>query len=63
MHSLGNFMSYLDAAHGGWLGWDNNLHVVMLIIKEVLDSASGNKDIRSFVTNTVSYQFLGGSSR
>jgi len=25
MHSLGNVASYLDAAHGGWLGWDNNL--------------------------------------
>ena len=56
-------MSYLDAAHGGWLGWDNNLHVVMLIIKEVLGSAGGNKVIRSFMTNTANYQSLGGSSR
>jgi cellulose 1,4-beta-cellobiosidase len=55
MHALGNVVSYLDAAHGGWLGWDNNLQKVMPIFKEVLDNAGGNDVIRGFVTNTANY--------
>jgi len=62
MHSLGNVVSYLDAAHGGWLGWDNNLQAVMPIFKDVLNSAGGNDVIRGFVTNTANYQSLGSSS-
>lgn len=42
LHALGNVVSYLDAAHGGWLGWDNNLQKVMPIFKEVLDNAGGS---------------------
>lgn len=62
MHSLGNVVSYLDAAHGGWLGWDNNLGLVMPIYKQVLDDAGGLDVIRGFVTNTANYQSLGSMS-
>ena len=61
LYSLGNVVSYLDAAHGGWLGWDNNLSAVAPIFKEVLDKAGGSKTIRGFVTNTANYQALGSA--
>lgn len=62
LHSLGNVVSYLDAAHGGWLGWQNNLNAVMPIFKQVLDDAGGVDTIRGFVTNTANYQALGSTS-
>ena len=62
MATLPNVTSYLDAAHGGWLGWDNNLSKVMPIYKEVLDNAGGPQVIRGFATNTANYQALGSTS-
>jgi cellulose 1,4-beta-cellobiosidase len=56
---LGHVTSYLDAAHGGWLGWNSNLQKIGPIFKEVLDNAGGNGAIRGFVTNTANYQPLG----
>lgn len=47
---------YLDAAHGGWLGWDRNLVAFLKLIKELelpLDK------IRGFATNVGNYQPLG----
>ena len=42
LYALGNVVSYLDAGHGGWLGWDNNLQLVVPIFGEVLNNAGGN---------------------
>lgn len=53
---------YLDIAHGGWLGWDNNLQKALPIYKEVLDNAGGAGIIRGFATNTANYQALGSAS-
>jgi cellulose 1,4-beta-cellobiosidase len=62
LHGLGNVVSYLDAAHGGWLGWDNNLQKVIPIFQEVLNNAGGASVIRGFATNTANYQPLGSST-
>lgn len=59
LYGLGNVASYLDAAHGGWLGWESNLGPMAKIFSEVLQSAGGNKVIRGFATNTANYQPLG----
>ena len=53
--ALGHVTSYLDAGHGGWLGWDNNLQKIAPVFKEVLSNAGGNGAIRGFVTNTANY--------
>jgi cellulose 1,4-beta-cellobiosidase len=47
---------YIDAAHGGWLGWENNLLKFMNILKEMDLPVS---KIRGFATNTANYQPLG----
>jgi cellulose 1,4-beta-cellobiosidase len=37
--SMPNVYVYLDAAHGGWLGWDDNRKKIAAIFKSVLDDA------------------------
>jgi len=55
LSSLPNVNIYLDAAHGGWLGWPNN-------IQSFVSTVSGlgvlNK-IRGFSTNVANYQTIG----
>ncbi|KAK4185597.1 endo-beta-1,4-glucanase [Podospora australis] len=53
---------YIDAAHGGWLGWDGNLPLAAAEFAEVLkranaDTAEGakQKKIRGFATNVSNY--------
>jgi len=55
LSSLSNVNIYLDAAHGGWLGWPNNLQS---FVKTVTDLGVTNK-IRGFSTNVANYQPLG----
>ena len=46
---------YLDASHGGWLGWINNLQsYIDLVLELKLDT-----HIRGFSTNVANYQSLG----
>jgi len=46
---------YLDASHGGWLGWVNNLQSYLDLVFELeLD-----EHIRGFSTNVANYQSLG----
>jgi len=47
---------YLDAAHGGWLGWENNIEKFMGILKH-MDLPMTK--IRGFATNVANYQPLG----
>jgi len=54
-----NVYIYLDAAHGGWLGWPNNLQAASQIFLQVLNLAGGPNLIRGFATNTANYQPLG----
>jgi len=53
---------YVDAAHGGWLGWDDNRAAAAKIFSQVLQSAGGSSLIRGFATNTANYQPLGSTS-
>jgi len=47
---------YLDAAHGGWLGWSNNL----VAFVDLLQSMSFElTSLRGFTTNVANYQPLG----
>jgi len=47
---------YLDAAHGGWMGWENNLQKFMAILKR-MDLPM--KRVCGFATNVANYQPLG----
>ena len=46
---------YLDAAHGGWLGWPSNLKA----FKTTVEGLDIFDYIRGFATNTANYQPLG----
>jgi cellulose 1,4-beta-cellobiosidase len=60
--ALSNVASYLDACHGGWLGWDNNRQKAAQVFQQVLNAAGGANLIRGFATNTANYQPLGSMS-
>jgi len=58
--SLPNVSIYLDAAHAGWLGWDNNRSRIVSVFKRVLTAAGGSSKIRGFATNVSNYNTLTG---
>jgi cellulose 1,4-beta-cellobiosidase len=62
LSALPNLFLYLDACHGGWLGWDDNRNKIAAIFQEVLKDAGGVDTIRGFATNTANYQPLGSIS-
>jgi len=47
---------YIDAAHGGWLGWDDNLHLFLALFKDMNVDLSG---VRGFAQNVANYQSIG----
>jgi len=47
---------YLDAAHGGWLGWEDNLDKFVALVKDMDLPVS---KLRGFSTNVANYQALG----
>lgn len=53
--SLPNTALYLDIAHGGWLGWENNRRKAASVYAEVLKMAGGSKKIRGFASNVSNY--------
>jgi cellulose 1,4-beta-cellobiosidase len=56
--ALPNVSVYLDAAHSGWLGWDDNRTKIAKIFKNVLKDAGGPQMIRGFALNTANYTHL-----
>jgi cellulose 1,4-beta-cellobiosidase len=56
--ALPNVSVYLDAAHSGWLGWDDNRTKIAKIFRQVLAEAGGPGMIRGFATNTSNYTSL-----
>jgi cellulose 1,4-beta-cellobiosidase len=56
--ALPNVSVYLDAAHAGWLGWDDNRAKIARIFRQVLSDAGGPGMIRGFATNTSNYTHL-----
>lgn len=57
--ALPNVAIYIDAAHGGWIGWTTNLAGLSSIFAEVLTLAGGADKIRGFSTNVANLQPLG----
>jgi cellulose 1,4-beta-cellobiosidase len=55
---LPNVSVYLDAAHAGWLGWDDNRAKIAKVFKSVLNDAGGPEMIRGFAVNTSNYTHL-----
>jgi cellulose 1,4-beta-cellobiosidase len=60
--STPNVFIYLDAAHGGWLGWDSNRPKIAQIFKEVLTAAGGAEKVRGFALNVSNYNVIKAKS-
>lgn len=53
---LDNVYTYIDAAHAGWLGWDNNADPTAQLFAEVVRSTTaGFAAVDGFITNTANY--------
>ncbi len=50
-----NVSVYLDAAHAGWIGWNDNRSRMARVFKTVLDMAGGVNLIRGFATNVANF--------
>ncbi|MDP5275783.1 glycoside hydrolase family 6 protein [Chengkuizengella axinellae] len=56
LHSIDNVYIYMDIAHSGWLGWDNNLQGVVSLYTDVVQGTTdGLQTIDGFITNTSNY--------
>ncbi|KAI1345059.1 1, 4-beta cellobiohydrolase [Xylariaceae sp. FL0016] len=49
--NLPNVVMYVDAGHGGWLGWDANLKPGAEELAKVYKNAGSPKQVRGFATN------------
>ncbi|MEU2272350.1 glycoside hydrolase family 6 protein [Streptomyces olindensis] len=56
LHALPNVYTYLDFAHSGWLGWDNNLAQTTRLYTDVVKgTTAGLGSVDGLVTNVANY--------
>jgi len=53
--TVSNIVQYLDGAHGGWLGWQNNMQLYTQLVQKLNILSK----VRGFATNTANYQPIG----
>ncbi|KAJ9156357.1 Glucanase [Pleurostoma richardsiae] len=53
--NLPNVVMYLDAGHGGWLGWDANLSPGAKELANAYKNGGSPKQLRGFATNTAGW--------
>lgn len=53
--NLPNIAMYIDAGHGGWLGWNDNLKPGAQGIADVYKAAGSPKQVRGFSTNVAGW--------
>lgn len=59
LHGVENAYNYIDAAHHGWIGWDDNLGAAAQLFAETTRGAAGGFDtVQGFITNTANYSAL-----
>ncbi|WP_233261389.1 glycoside hydrolase family 6 protein [Vitiosangium sp. GDMCC 1.1324] len=56
LHAIPNVYTYLDIAHSGWLGWDDNRQRAITFFTTVVNgTTAGLASVDGFVTNTANY--------
>ncbi len=53
--NLPNVVMYLDAGHGGWLGWDANLKPGAQELAKAFKAGGSPKQLRGWATNTAGW--------
>ncbi|MGW6828046.1 glycoside hydrolase family 6 protein [Streptomyces massasporeus] len=54
-----NVYNYVDAAHHGWIGWDDNFGASADVFKQAATSEGATvADVHGFITNTANYSAL-----
>ncbi|QSB13571.1 glycoside hydrolase family 6 protein [Natronosporangium hydrolyticum] len=54
-----NVYNYVDAAHHGWIGWDDNFGpTAQLLFQAANASGASPSDVHGFITNTANYSAL-----
>jgi cellulose 1,4-beta-cellobiosidase len=56
--SIGNVYNYVDAAHHGWIGWDDNFRPTAQLLAQVADLSGAKTNVWGFITNTANYSAL-----
>jgi hypothetical protein len=56
LHAIPNVYTYLDMAHSGWLGWDDNLSRAIALYTSVASATTaGKSSVDGIVTNVANY--------
>ncbi|WP_224367932.1 glycoside hydrolase family 6 protein [Hyalangium versicolor] len=56
LHAVQNVYTYMDIAHSGWLGWDDNRQKIIAFYTSVVGATTaGLASADGFVTNTANY--------
>jgi cellulose 1,4-beta-cellobiosidase len=56
LQPISNVYTYLDIAHSGWLGWDDNFNAAVQLYTDMLkETVDGLNSIDGFITNTANY--------
>ena len=59
LHTLPNTYNYIDAAHHGWIGWDDNFGATADLMATTARGAVGGFDtVQGFISNTANYGAL-----
>jgi cellulose 1,4-beta-cellobiosidase len=59
LHAIANVYTYVDAAHHGWIGWDDNLNKTSQLFSDtVRGTRDGLKSVDGFISNTANYSAL-----
>ncbi|MBN1174483.1 MAG: glycoside hydrolase family 6 protein, partial [Micromonosporaceae bacterium] len=59
LHAISNVYTYLDAAHHGWIGWEDNFGATaQLMASTAKGTTAGVKSVDGFITNTANYSAL-----
>lgn len=53
--NLPNIAMYIDAGHGGWLGWNDNLKPGAKMLADVYKNAGSPKQVRGYATNVAGW--------
>jgi cellulose 1,4-beta-cellobiosidase len=53
--NLDNVIMYIDAGHGGWLGWDANLQPGAAELASAYTNAGSPSQVRGFSTNVAGW--------